>query len=161
VFFIANDGVHGRALWKTDGTGAGTVRVTDLNAGPASATLLTDVGRSPLLALEEQGLLLFAASDGVHGVEPWVTDGTEAGTSLVADLNPGVSSSLAGSFQRFGDRVFFSADDGVHGMEPWHLKLEPEPGDGCEGCQSTGAPGMVALWGLMVLAGWGSRRRTR
>jgi uncharacterized protein (TIGR03382 family) len=169
VFFVGFDSAHGYELWKTDGTEAGTLRVTDLNPGPASATPLKSFSQlrrvSPLLALEDHGLLLFAASDGVHGVEPWVTDGTEAGTSLVADLNPGASSSMAGSFRRFGDHVFFSADDGVHGLEPWSLALEPlpeEPKTGCGGCQSVGAPGTLALWALgMMLAGLGPRRRTR
>ena len=33
--------------------------------------------------------LLFRASDGVSGAELWKTDGTEAGTVLVKDINPG------------------------------------------------------------------------
>lgn len=33
VFFVANDGSHGRELWRTDGTAAGTRRLTDINVG--------------------------------------------------------------------------------------------------------------------------------
>ena len=71
----------------------------------------------------------------------------------------------SGGFRRFVDHVFFSADDGVHGQEPWSLALEPlpvtpeEPKTGCGGCQSVGAPGLEALWGVVVLAARGSRRR--
>lgn len=35
----------------------------------------------------------YAAADAEHGTEPWVTDGTLAGTTLVADLTPGPASS--------------------------------------------------------------------
>jgi ELWxxDGT repeat protein len=35
-------------------------------------------------------VLFFAADDGVNGRELWRSDGTAAGTGLVADLVPGV-----------------------------------------------------------------------
>jgi ELWxxDGT repeat protein len=37
-FFIADDGVSGRELWRTDGTVAGTVPVADIWAGPQGST---------------------------------------------------------------------------------------------------------------------------
>jgi len=37
LVFVATDGVHGRELWTSDGTDAGTQMVVDLYPGPTSA----------------------------------------------------------------------------------------------------------------------------
>src|SRR6516165_8365083 len=37
AYFGANDGIHGRELWKSNGTAAGTVLVKDINPGPDSS----------------------------------------------------------------------------------------------------------------------------
>ncbi|HEV2852230.1 MAG TPA: ELWxxDGT repeat protein [Thermoanaerobaculia bacterium] len=65
------------------------------------------------------GTVFFAASDGIHGSEPWRSDGTEAGTRLVADICPGACASTPKSFAVVGDTVFFVANDGFHGPELW------------------------------------------
>jgi ELWxxDGT repeat protein len=37
VYFTAEDGIHGRELWRTDGTHEGTILVQDFNPGPAGS----------------------------------------------------------------------------------------------------------------------------
>lgn len=68
--------------------------------------------------------MLFAANDGAHGRELFVTDGTTSGTRLLQDIRPGPASSELCNFMAWGDDIFFSADDGVHGPEPWLLSAK-------------------------------------
>jgi ELWxxDGT repeat protein len=61
------------------------------------------------------------ADDGVTGKELWATDGTAAGTNLLADINPGPGSSAPGVVDSalFNGKLYFNADDGANGTELW------------------------------------------
>ncbi len=90
AILFAHDPERGLALWRTDGTSAGTELVADLDDqvdGLSEGFLHGSILRGGRFGEE----LLFAADDGSTGVELWVSDGTEAGTRLVEDLEPGVS----------------------------------------------------------------------
>ncbi|MCB0766324.1 MAG: T9SS type A sorting domain-containing protein [Flavobacteriales bacterium] len=65
------------------------------------------------------GLVYFRANDGTHGMEPWVSDGTTAGTRMLMDINPGSAGSLPSTFLGWQERVYFAADNGVNGYELW------------------------------------------
>ena len=118
MFFRADDVVHGFELWKSDGSNEGTVLVKDIGPGVNTAPYLI-----PQFLTNVHGTLFFIMNDGVHGLELWKSDGTEAGTVLVKDINPGSKSAfshlLTDSFVAVGDTLFFSANDGVHGVEIW------------------------------------------
>jgi hypothetical protein len=51
----------------------------------------------------------------------WRSDGTDAGTVLIADIAPGVASSSPRGFTVLGPRLFFSADDNVKGRELYEI----------------------------------------
>lgn len=96
VFFAANDGVHGREIWRTNGTEAGTALLEDIYPGASSSgdTMLY-TSAVPYSLTRAAGKLFFAANDGVAGTELWVSDGTAEGTRLLADLEPGSVGSLS------------------------------------------------------------------
>jgi ELWxxDGT repeat protein len=115
LYFSATDqGVNNfeRELWTSDGV-SGASEVKDIRPGPD--------GSNPLRLQVANGLLFFAADDGLTGYELWKSDGTEEGTTLVKDIWPGeATSNLSSSdFVAFRDELFFVADDGINGVELW------------------------------------------
>ncbi|MEZ4257377.1 MAG: hypothetical protein R3A78_16960, partial [Polyangiales bacterium] len=71
------------------------------------------------IAVVCEDLLFFSATDGILGVELWVTDGTTAGTRLVADIVEGSGDSYPYQFKNVGGYVYFSAEDATHDRELW------------------------------------------
>ena len=55
----------------------------------------------------------------MRGQELWKSDGTTAGTVLVADVNQSGIGSFPAQFVGSNGTTFFAADDGVHGSELW------------------------------------------
>jgi ELWxxDGT repeat protein len=70
------------------------------------------------------GKIYFSARNGATGHEIWVTDGTIAGTELVADIWSGSEGSAPRDLTVVNNRLYFTADDGKHGRELWALKAE-------------------------------------
>lgn len=63
--------------------------------------------------------IYFARSTNGQNTELWKSDGTNAGTMMVKDINPGTSSSSPRHLMNLNGELFFTANDGVHGVELW------------------------------------------
>jgi ELWxxDGT repeat protein len=104
-------------LYRTDGTVAATVPVKSFALDPTFETPYPYFPQPEFTPLG--GSLFFVAWEPEHGGELWKTDGTAAGTALVADVNPGPGSARISGLTAVNGRLFFAADDGEHGIELW------------------------------------------
>ena len=119
ILFAASNGINGSELWYSDGTEEGTYMVKDINPGYARGLLSSSVNGYSSLITESRSGAYFRATNGVNGTEFWFTDGTEEGTNMVSDINPGASESIPSSLMTIADIVYFSANNGVNGTELW------------------------------------------
>ena len=118
IYFSAeNDFSVGRELWVTDGTEAGTELVKNINTSTSFPQ-----SSDPEDFVEFNGKTYFSAYSDETGIELWETDGTEAGTELVKDINPTRAtyderratfsgSSDPSNFAEFNGKLYFSTDD--------------------------------------------------
>lgn len=95
IIFENSDTIHGNELWVTDGTEIGTKMILDINPGLPSSF----PGSEPGLAYARSfflntttNVVFFLATTPSEGTEIWRTDGTPAGTFMVADTEPGTDS---------------------------------------------------------------------
>jgi ELWxxDGT repeat protein len=106
VVFSAGEEVHGREIWQSDGTEAGTTMIADICPGTCTSV--------PRLLRAAGGALYFAADDG-SGSQAWRSDGTAAGTvALGAFVNPQ-------QFVGLGGKVIF-----FERLLQWHYRLVPD-----------------------------------
>jgi len=125
----ADIGPNGREPWLSDGTVAGTTTLGDLAPGAASSSSSPWNYEHPERVAGGQRRRVLRGGTPATGLELIVTDGTPAGTALLADINPGPALSSnggdagAGLMMLAGDAMIWFADDGVSGYEPWVLPL--------------------------------------
>lgn len=116
-YFLAEDDKHGLELWRSDGTGAGTTMVKDIVQNGHAFNKNNWV--TPPLFCVFNNELYFLPDYGANGRELWKTDGTEAGTYMVKDINPGPAGSDITELKVYNGYLYFDANDGVHGRELW------------------------------------------
>jgi ELWxxDGT repeat protein len=114
AYYAFDDGVHGKEIWRTDGTAAGTFMIMDIASD-------SGVGSDPQNLYVMGSTVYFSADDGIHGRELWRTGGTPGSTFMVADVNPdGGDGSNPEDFTQVGGRLYFSAEFPGVGRELWY-----------------------------------------
>lgn len=129
LFFLANDGVHGRELWQTDGTPGGTILFKNLRDFDESGAnelntenlhVFRPWNDHPQLRMEQDFFLLANGSSRLGTL--WYSDGTTAGTIKLKDFPNLNSDPVQGGWIDYfvNDGIlYFVIDDNQHGKELW------------------------------------------
>lgn len=111
MIFGAFQQASGYEIWVTSGTAGSTKLLADINPGGGYG--FRPSGGAEPLALGN-GRAIFRASDGTHGDELWTTDGTAAGTKMLADIAVGTNGSNPANFYALGNgKALFAASNGT------------------------------------------------
>jgi len=111
LFFEGNDGSGGKELYKTDGSSQNTALVKDITPGTGGSFPYEVSLRNSL-----NNIYYFTAFHPQFGAELWRSDGTEEGTYLVKDINPGNANGFENNALIsvvFNGQLYFTADDGT------------------------------------------------
>ena len=128
LFFIADDGLHDKEVWFSDGTQAGTHPVRDfvtiLSANPDDVSHLTVL---PPYGARLTPMLIFSGRESSTGREPYSLYKAPGGNyeitllkdirSFTSDSNP--SPLVDNAFTYANGLLFFKAEDNIHGKEIW------------------------------------------
>ena len=94
-------------LYVSDGTSTGTVKIKDMAAAGITLNLGSVAQTNQFTVFDNK--LAFVSTGGTNGSELYVSDGTNAGTNLVKDINPGSAGSSPNGLLVFNNKLYFSA----------------------------------------------------
>jgi ELWxxDGT repeat protein len=107
LYFLAYDNTTGQELWTSDGTDAGTFRLSTITPGSDYPYVSS--------MIDVDGVLYFLARPVQGTAQLWKSDGTVAGTVLVKSISdPNYS---VGELAAANGKVFFRAEDASLGYE--------------------------------------------
>lgn len=104
------------ALWVSNGTEAGTIKINDAVIGGGS---ITNTHAGPHKIYFTYNGYKEGIPSTATGAEPWVSDGTDGGTDLLKDINMRNGPSNPFNFCKIGNTIYFTANDGIVGNELW------------------------------------------
>lgn len=108
-FTCAGSTAAGIELWKSDGTEEGTVQVADIRLGGNSS--------APMLLTSLGGMVLYNATDGIHGRELWRSGNDVEGATLLRDIWGGTLDSSPQQFAGLNGNLLFQAQTQFEGIE--------------------------------------------
>lgn len=111
VFFRGHDDSSGSELWISDGTTAGTMRVKDIQPGPADSF--------PAQLTPSHELVFFTISDSLGGKRLWRSDGSVAGTLPVTDTVSNQSWPPVEDYISLFGNLLFAGNSAITGTELW------------------------------------------
>jgi len=123
LFFTAITRKSGRELWTSKGTSATTFILKEIVAGEGSGIISSNASSDNYTASSmvfNNRLIINAYSDSC-GVEPWISDGTIAGTTMLKDINDDYrfGDQEVSNLMVAGDYLFMGAADSTNGAELW------------------------------------------
>ena len=109
IYFSGFTTEFGSELWKTDGTLDNTKMIKDIYV---DENYFNGSGlRGDFIKIGAN--LYFTARDNSNGIEVWKTDGSESGTQMIKDVNPGNNHSGGGpgNLTEFNGLLYFTQSD--------------------------------------------------
>jgi ELWxxDGT repeat protein len=102
-------------LWSNDGINSTKIKLM--------SSLTSGINASYFFPLNGKALFFYSDGASASGYEPWITDGTAAGTMMIKDINPGSGNSVFSNGLHaafiYNNKAYFTAYDGVSGDELW------------------------------------------
>lgn len=123
LIFAHDDGVRGFEPWVTNLTQAGTFNLRDIRVGVFDGLRESDFFARNYAVVGN--VAYFVASNNTSNFELWGSNGTTAGTNMIADINPGNFSSDPNSLTVIGTRLYLTMTQSVPSGSPQATGAEP------------------------------------
>lgn len=113
IYFVAEDGIHGRELWAHDPKIKESKLIVDSRTGR--------FGSDYDNFIVYNNKLYFTVNHSEYGTELWQYDSQSNETKIVSDIFPGSESSSPKNLLVFNDKLFFVAQDETRRDRLWHF----------------------------------------
>ncbi len=142
LYFWANDGLSGTELWQSDGTEAGTTRITDIIAGPFDSATMDDIIYGNFNFTQNQNKVVFRS--GLIREYLFETDGTAAGMREINVRTNKYVTGYVNDAQVVNNQLFAKSSISNNGVTYYTL-LQDNGGSAAPTAVVTNAPGAITV----------------